>query len=746
MFKGLKAEIKKVLRSPLLTIEVVVLLFVPILYAGIFLKGVWDPYGNLSNIKVAVVNQDQPVNYNGTTLNVGQQVVDTIKKDQTFDWQIMSKDDAQQCLRNDKCYMVVTLPSDFSKKAATVTNVNPEQMDLKYETNGSLNYPLETISGSAATQLKSQISEQVTLAYANAILGTIKQTGDQIQTAADGSKQITDGLATADSGVGEMQSQMPTLRSGVQQLANGGKALSNGTNQLATGSAQLVDGTGQLLAGSKQLQNGVSQLVDQTKVSASTLKNSLPQVKQLNDGAHQLAVGINQVNSYQPKLAELSREIQLFHSDIDNISKLTSSASYQQLIQKLSVIDDQEHEALKALGLTDAQIKDLSAKVAELPKTENLPNANKIQNDIKQLSTGLDKLSDGSQQLASGTDQLYNQLSDMSGQLNSKSTLAKLDQLNGGADTLARGITQLSSGAKQLNSGVQQLQGGAGQLSVGLKQLNSQTPTLASGINQLKSGTSQLLDGSQTLTNSLRDGANQIKSTPLSDKTSSQIASPVKASQNKYSNVKNYGHGLAPYFMAVSLFVGCMLFNFAYPVRKIADRKLGWFAWFSSKFIMGAVSATLMAVICGGIMMALGLTVQHPGQFFAILILHSNAMMFLVMFLAVAFDNPGRFVAMIILILSLGAAAGTFPIETSSAFYQWIHPYLPMSYAITGLRESISGGISQTNLAQCFAVLIGVLIVNIAILAFNMFILRKWKGNRAGHSVLDGKDKLLAEM
>ena len=224
------------------------------------------------------------------------------------------------------------------------------------------------------------------------------------------------------------------------------------------------------------------------------------------------------------------------------------------------------------------------------------------------------------------------------------------------------------------------------------------------------------------------------------------MASPVKATQQKYSNVKNYGHGLAPYFMAVSLFVGCMVFNFAYPVRKIANTRQGWFAWFSAKFIVGAVAATAMATITGGIMMALGLEVQHPVQYFSILILHANAVMFLIMFLAIAFDNPGRFIAMLVLIFSLGAAAGTFPIETSSAFYQWIHPLLPMSYTITGLRESISSGISQTNFTRCFAVLIGVLIANIALLALNMFILRKWKGTRAGHSVVDGKDKLLAEM
>lgn len=690
MLQGLKSELKKLWHNKMLTITVIVMLFIPILYAGIFLKGVWDPYGNLGNIKVAIVNNDQPVQYNGATLNVGKQVIDTIKKDKTFDWQIMSSNAAKQCLHDDKCYMVVTLPQDFSKKAATVTNITPEQMELKYETNGSLNYPLETIGGSAVKQLRSQISEQVTLAYANAVLNSIKQTGNQIQTAADGSRQITNGLADADNGVSKMQSQMPTLQSGVNQLTNG--------------------------AG--QLDNGVGQLVDQTKASAATLQSSLPDVKKLNDGAHQLSDGLKQINSYQPQLAELQKDIDRFQKEIDRASSITSSQEYKDLVNKLSNLDDKEKDLLHKLGFSDQQIAVLADKLEQLPKTENLPNASELKNKVGTLSNSLNSLTAGSTQLADGTNTLYNQLTQMSNQLNSPKALSQLNQLRSGSS----------------------------QLTAGLSSLNSQTPALANGVNQLKFGTSKLLAGSNTLTGSLQDGANQIKSTPLSDKTATQMASPVKATQQKYSNVKNYGHGLAPYFMAVSLFVGCMVFNFAYPVRKIANTRQGWFAWFSAKFIVGAVAATAMATITGGIMMALGLEVQHPAQYFSILILHANAVMFLIMFLAIAFDNPGRFIAMLVLIFSLGAAAGTFPIETSSTFYQWVHPLLPMSYTITGLRESISSGISQTNFTQCFAVLIGVLIINIALLALNMFILRKWKGTRAGHSVVDGKDKLLAEM
>lgn len=723
----------------MLLLTVIVICFVPILYAGVFLKSVWDPYSNLSKLPVAVVNEDQPVTYNGQTLNIGQQVEDTLKKDSTFKWEFVTADEAKKGMDEDKYYMTVTLPSDFSAKAATVTNVDPEQMNLKYTTNGSLNYPLETINKSAIQQLESKVSSQVTLAYANSIIGTIKETGHSIQTAADGAGQLNDGLKQADNGVDQMKASTPTLASGVNQLTSG----------------------------SGDLASGVNQLVSQTKASGEQVKNSLPDLEKLNDGAHQVASATETLSATADKIStDLTNNNDL--QELLTIAKVlhSNAYAYRNIINDNSISDDtviyfnidaSGHKLPQSIPLTKKSIvalnnylnghrfndnatvsftysvgdsskpktlinvngKDLNsikdiAQKYDNPATEQ--KLNQASTTLKQLPNQLRQLSSGAQQIANGTEQVYNQMSAMSNQLNSAETINNLNRL--------------SIGANQLNGG--------------LKTLNSNIPTLVNGVNQLSNGTKQLVAGSGTLQNKLQQGADTIKNTPLSDKTANMIADPMSTDQSKYSTVKNYGHGFAPYFLSVSLFVGCMMFNFAYPIRKIADKHRGWFGWYLSKVAIGAGVATAMAIIIGSIMMMLGLEVEHFGQFFGILILNANAMMFLIMFLAIAFDNPGRFVAMVILILSLGSAGGTFPVETAPKFYQLVHPFIPMSYTITGLRQAISSGISHTNFVQCFAVLGGVLAINLAFLALAMFIMRRRHGNKAGQSRLDDNQKLLS--
>lgn len=634
---------------------------------------------------MAVVNEDQPVDYNGTTLNIGQEVADNLKKDDSFDWQFVDKDEAQQGLKDNKYYMVVTLPKDLSAKAATVTNADPEQMNIDYETNGSLNYPIETAGVTAMKTIKEQVSSKITLAYANALVSTIKSSGDQIQTAADGAKQLADGSEQLDSGVAQLQSNMPTLASGVSQLATGGNRLAGGVNTL----------------------------VSSTRQSAFALNSSLPQLQTLNNGAKQVSAGAKELAAGANKV---SAGVSALKQGTD---KIDTAAMKQQISGAITMIaQNPQNPQNPQIDTGKQMIENLNKQIDQLGALKD--GVNQLDASVNDKDNGLvagaNKVSAGASSVAAGTQQTYDAMSKMSGQLNSNQTN---NQLN-----------QLTSGASQLNAG--------------LTSLNNRVPTLTSGVNQLKSGTSQLTSGSSTLQNGLQNGANKIKETPLSDKTAKQIASPVKTTQHKYTSVKNYGHGLASFFLSVALFVGCLMFNYGYPVRKRSQKEGGWFSWFISKAVVGALLATVMAVVLGLAMQAVGLHVQNPGRYYGSMILYTNALMALSMFLAIAFDNPGRYITMIILILSLGAAGGTFPIATSSHFYQVANKYVPTAREIPVLRSAITGGISEETVANSYRYLTIMLIVCLGLEMATMYILMKRKGDEADKSREDGNQTLLS--
>ena len=47
------------MRNPKVLIPVIAILFIPILYSGIYLAAYWDPYGHVDKLPVAVVNLDK---------------------------------------------------------------------------------------------------------------------------------------------------------------------------------------------------------------------------------------------------------------------------------------------------------------------------------------------------------------------------------------------------------------------------------------------------------------------------------------------------------------------------------------------------------------------------------------------------------------------------------------------------------------------------------------------------------------
>ena len=245
-------------------------------------------------------------------------------------------------------------------------------------------------------------------------------------------------------------------------------------------------------------------------------------------------------------------------------------------------------------------------------------------------------------------------------------------------------------------------------------------PTLKNGVNQLTDGANQLADGSELLRAKLQSGADTIAKTPLSGKTARQISQPVTLEHQRRSQVTNYAHGLAPYFFSVAIFVGCLVFCSIYPVERKANRQGSWRGWYLSKVTIGAGVATAMALIMGVIMQGVGFHLANPVRFYAILILYANAMMFLNLFLAISMGNIGRFIGMVIMILSLGSAGGTFPIETSPGLYQALHQVVPMAYSLTTIRSAIAGGITESSVTASYIYMTVTLVISLSLLAFAM--------------------------
>ena len=690
--KMLQAEWKHLFNNKILLISMAVISFIPILYSGFFLGSIWDPYGQTKNLPVAFVNEDKGASLNGKSLNVGESVEKKLKDNHDLGWEFVSKQQADEGVNSGHFYAVVTIPSDFSQKAASVTESEPQQAVINFTTTPAKNYIGSLVSNQAATKVKSSVSEQITQAYAKGILENLDKLGIGLDTAANGASTLHDGL-------GRLQSGAQTYVGGVKQLAINQQSLAGGLAQLSDGSRKLQAGLGQL-------------------------SNNLPtesQLSQLSDGMKQLQSGINQLNASvsnpSPVLVVQQNKVE---TDAQTLKK---------------TVEDSESDLLAA-GVTLRTLGAQAAASGSDSTTISLPQ-------ISNISRALTK----TQIISAQMETLREDLQALTQQL-----LAQQTQLQAGVSALNNGVNQLTPNAITAFNGYNsvrfannQLLAGSASLANGLSEAKSGSQKLANGASLLESrsgalidGTSQLANGADTLANKLADASNRIKIQPTGATTQQQIANPVKSEVTEKGNVPNYGYALSPYVLSLSLFVGAIVLNVIYPIRKTFSEQESAIRWWLSKASVAGVAAFMQATILMLVMVFfLGLTPEHPAHFIGVIYLTSFAYMSIVSLLVIVLDNPGRFLAMVLLVLQLGSSEGTFPIQTANGFFQAINPLVPMTYSIRALRQAISGGLDNAFYGGSMWVLVGFLLVaNLLTIGFFAY-----RGKRKfAHTSVDGDD------
>ena len=160
-----------------------------------------------------------------------------------------------------------------------------------------------------------------------------------------------------------------------------------------------------------------------------------------------------------------------------------------------------------------------------------------------------------------------------------------------------------------------------------------------------------------------------------------------------------YGVGFAPYFLALALWVGAMItymllrpLTRRYLMSGAPAGRVALAGWLPG-LVVGVVQALVLFVV---LRLALGLAPVRPWATLGYLFLTAAAFTALLQWLGARLGPAGRLVALAVLMLQLTSSGGTYPVQTSPGFFGAIHPYLPMSYVVDGLRHLIDGGSTGT--------------------------------------------------
>lgn len=592
-----KQEWKSLWRNKILMIVLVFIIAIPAIYTTLFLGSMWDPYGKLDELPVAVVNLDEPVEYEGETLNVGQKLVDKLKEDGSLCFNFTDADQAERGLKNGTYYMVITVPKNFSENATTLMDTVPKKMELDYKTNPGTNYIAMKMSETALEKIKTSVAQEVTKTYAETIFDKISEAGDGMKDAADGAgeiydgteklsdgnktisdnlKTLSEGTLTFKDGTSELKVGLSSYLDGVNQLSDGSTTLANGATSLLTGALKLNDGANSLSDGTKTLTSGTATLESGAKTLESGLKTYTDGVKQANDGAatlnansSALTAGAQQLTAGNEQLSSGSAQIL---GGLNQMSSTVKSGLPSE--DKITELSGGLDTYSAAIGKMNDDLQNTS-----LPTEEDLANLNAVKTD---LTNSLTNAGDNAKSLyvlaaqlqASGDLQTAAQVKEIADSLAANVTTAANDATAIGAvfeqvtPSLSK-VTELKSGVAQLNEnkelvlggaktavsgmysglanvsyaldtqiipGMSTLDGGISQVSDGAKSLSSGLTSYTSGVAQVGSGLTQLNDNSAQLNSGasrLSSGASQLSS---GAKSLDSGADELKSGTNQLAN------------------------------------------------------------------------------------------------------------------------------------------------------------------------------------------------------------------
>ena len=769
-------EWKAILKKPTFIIVMLGVSLIPALYNVIFLSSMWDPYGKVSDLPVAVVNQDKAVTTNGKTLSIGEDVVSSLKENKNLDFHFVSKEDAQNGLEKGDYYMVVTLPSDLSERAASVLTDNPQQMKIDYQTSSGHSFIAGKMSDSAMTSLKQTVAQNVTDTYTSAIfknMGDLKnglvKASDGAQQLASGSQQlgsgsqtIADNLRTLNrattklsSGAAQFNTGLQTYTGSVAQVSSGLGSLSNGINTYTNGVSTVAAGANQLSGRSADLLGGVQQLtqsgdgvqalstgVTNLNTGLATLKSSVDTTLANNQqNVNDLANGLTQLNasiqaaasdsavstdSIEASLTSIAASAQAIINNNQDakaaaLASVQGTSAYQGLSSEakaeidaavgasqagsdqsaqaiLSEVDTMRAslEVIKATSQTKiSQLGNTSTQV--LPQASNLING--LYNGLSTVSTSLGSASGGATQLVAGVDTLNEKLTPGATQLEQGVTsyTNAVGQLSEGTSALASknpdllaNTTKLANGAAQLTDKSPELTSSFGKLADGTNQLASGTEKLADGSSALTDNLSKLTVGTSDLSNGLSDAGDKLSAVSTKEDNAKTLADPLTLSKTDENKVEKNGIGMAPYMISVALFVAAISTNIIFSTLPSGQEPKTRRDWLKARIEVNGVISVVAGVLVYGAVHLIGLSANHEWATLGLIVLASMTFMALVTALVTWDSKLGAFASLILLLLQLASSAGTYPLELTSKIFQVINPWLPMSYSVSGLRQTIS--------------------------------------------------------
>lgn len=668
-FQIFKRDIGRLSKNIVALIVVIGVCIIPSLYAWFNIAANKDPYGNTANIKIAVANNDAGTENDMLgNLDVGGQIVDTLKENDSLGWVFVSEDKAISGVKSGEYYAAIVIPDNFSESMVSFLSGKIEQPEFDYYLNEKKNAIAPKITDTGANTIQQQVNTEFVSAAAGTVAdilnGSVSGIGTKlddvqndistkINTVSDNLKEYEKALdsfnKTVDSSNKLIEKSKKSMAIVKSDANSGVNSIKNGTDSLTLVRNDIADFANDLGAGISKAQNSLAKVntksgINLGKISSKTesihgqFQEMITSVESIIDKNSEMLTTLKEINKKYPSdsLTNLINELD------------SQNSKYKTILQKLGTGSDSINDATT----TSVKAVESISKIIEKNTKDIHSSKVTVENGIMTgLNTSLDTFSN-----IQGT--LSGILKGVGPATDNVVTL--MDQLENSLDSAKKALSSTGSS---------------------IKKVQERLDKANVDISVVK--TSKIYEKLKDMTNL------------DSDKVASFMSSPVKLKTETFYSVENYGTAMTPFYTNLAIWVGGIVLIAIFKMEVDKSKKIKNFtptqAYFGRWMLFILVGFVQALIICLGDIFILKIKCQHPVLFVVAGLVAAFVYVNLIYALSLTFKHIGKAVSVILVILQIPGSAGTYPIEMTPGFFQAIHPLLPFTYGINAMREAIAG-------------------------------------------------------
>lgn len=694
VFKVFKRDLRTITKNIAALIIIIGLCLLPSLYAWINIYACWDPYSNTGNLPVAIVNNDEGAVFSGKVVNVGDSVIEQLKKNKSIGWDFVDEWQANYGLNEGKYYALIEIPRNFSTGLISLSSGSPQKPAVVYRVNEKLNAIAGKITNVARDNLVNNIKSNFESTVNEQVITTLKSEAEKSQIDKSKVLGLKNTFTDANDDITALKKQIADANSNSASLQ---KSL-NTVNVLLPKTTKQINSLEEITQASKSLTVKTKQTIE----SISTdLNSDIMQMQSLNDQNKALLsqlknINSNTINNDVIKTMKQTGNIcdsihAILIADMGNIKTLNKSYD----LSSLTFLVD-------SLNYMDQLVVGEGTK---LTKLEPIMAADSSKDSVNSAIDDLSKISD----------ELFQQTQNVSNVFYSK-----------GSPILNNVVSNLSLQLDDTNSVIESTKVILPQLNAlaifatASSQLSVQQANEFSGmLTSLQTDLNKLLDKMGSLTNEKTDKLIDIIQNHPSE-IANFISSPLEVKEEEIYDMGIFGVGLTPFYSVLAIWVGSLLLCALLSVECEdfeSGVKLNMKQKHFGKMILFLFLSLIQSVIISlGDIFILGVKPESFWLMMLFTVLASITFTVIIFTLTSIFGNVGKAIAVIAMVFQIAGSGGIYPIQTNPQIFGALQPLWPFTYAINGFREAIAGPVWKSvffNIAALLAFIAAFLLLAI---------------------------------